>query len=76
MAELAQEGVQPVAGLEQASGAQRLLFGGTAEYVALWFKNEGMESGFYVYVSVVMGVALLISIFMRDTSRHSLIRED
>ena len=52
------------------------LFGGTAEYVALWFKDQGMESGFYVYVSVVMGMALVISLFMRDTARHSLIRED
>src|SRR5688500_20137172 len=23
------------------------LFGGTAEYVALWLKNEGLERGFY-----------------------------
>lgn len=52
------------------------LFGGTAEYVALWFKDQGMESGFYIYVSAVMSVALLISIFMRDTSRHSLIAEN
>jgi MHS family alpha-ketoglutarate permease-like MFS transporter len=52
------------------------IFGGTAEYVALWFKAQGMESGFYVYVSAVMGMALLVSIFMRDTARHSQIRED
>lgn len=52
------------------------LFGGTAEYVALWFKAEGMESGFYLYVSAVMAVAFLISLFMRDTARQSLIRED
>jgi len=52
------------------------VFGGTAEYVALWFKREGMESGFYIYVSAVMGMALLISLFMRDTRRHSRIAED
>ena len=52
------------------------VFGGTAEYVALWFKREGMESGFYLYVAGVMTMALLISIFMRDTGKHSLIRED
>ncbi|HYG28536.1 MAG TPA: MFS transporter, partial [Caulobacteraceae bacterium] len=52
------------------------LFGGTAEYVALWFKDQGMESGFYLYVSAVLSVAFLISLFMRDTGRHSLIRED
>lgn len=52
------------------------VFGGTAEYVALWFKDQGMESGFYLYVSAVMTVALLIALFMRDTARHSLIHED
>ncbi len=52
------------------------IFGGTAEYVALWFKSEGMESGFYIYVSAVMGVAFLIAVTMRDTARHSLIHDD
>ncbi len=52
------------------------VFGGTAEYVALWFKDKGMESGFYLYVSGIMAIAMLIAIFMRDTARHSLIHED
>jgi MHS family alpha-ketoglutarate permease-like MFS transporter len=52
------------------------IFGGTAEYVALWFKSQGMESGFYWYVSAIMGVALLVSILLRDTGKTSLIRED
>lgn len=52
------------------------LFGGTAEYVALWFKNEGMESGFYIYVAVLMAIAAAIALGMRDTARHSQIRED
>jgi len=53
------------------------IFGGTAEYVALWFKEEAkMESGFYIYVSVVMVVALLIALRLRDTNRHSRILED
>lgn len=51
-------------------------FGGTAEYVAFWFKNEGMESGFYIYVACFALIALLISIFMRDTQKASLIVED
>jgi len=52
------------------------VFGGTAEYLALWFKKQGVESGFYIYVAAIMGVALLISLTMRDTRRHSLIAED
>ncbi|HVI31437.1 MFS transporter [Phenylobacterium sp.] len=52
------------------------LFGGTAEYLALWFKGIGAESGFYVYVSAIMGVAMVVALRLRDTNRHSLIRED
>lgn len=52
------------------------IFGGTAEYVALWFKKEGMESGFYVYVATVMGIAFLVALTLRDTNKHSLITED
>lgn len=52
------------------------LFGGTAEYLALWFKTQGMESGFYWYVSAMIGVSLVVYVRMRDTRRHSLIMED
>jgi MHS family alpha-ketoglutarate permease-like MFS transporter len=51
-------------------------FGGTAEYVALWFKREGMESGFYLYVSAIMVVGLVVSLLLRDTGKHSQILED
>ncbi|MDB5457965.1 MAG: hypothetical protein JWP92_3550 [Caulobacter sp.] len=52
------------------------VFGGTAEYAALWFKSTGAESGFYVYASAVMAVGFLIVLTMRDTRRHSRIVED
>ncbi|WP_334161849.1 MFS transporter [Phenylobacterium sp.] len=52
------------------------LFGGTAEYLALWFKGIGAESGFYIYVSAIMGLAMVVAMRLRDTNRHSLIRED
>ncbi|MDB5683686.1 MAG: alpha-ketoglutarate permease [Sphingomonas bacterium] len=52
------------------------MFGGTAEYVALWFKREGMERGFYVYVTAMILVSLIAYLRMRDTRRHSLILED
>jgi MFS transporter, MHS family, alpha-ketoglutarate permease len=52
------------------------IFGGTAEYVALWFKSKGMESGFYWYVTALIGVSLIVYLRMRDTRHHSLIHED
>ena len=51
-------------------------FGGTAEYVALWFKSAGIESGFYIYASVIMALGFLVVLFMPDTRRHSRILED
>ncbi|ANI76667.1 MULTISPECIES: MFS transporter [Sphingobium] len=52
------------------------LFGGTAEFVALYFKQAGIEQAFYIYVTVMIGISLIIYIRMRDTQRHSQIRED
>jgi MHS family alpha-ketoglutarate permease-like MFS transporter len=52
------------------------LFGGTAEFVALWFKQAGMENAFYIYVSVMIAISLIVYVRMRDTRAHSLIRED
>ncbi|MFM8375471.1 MAG: MFS transporter, partial [Phenylobacterium sp.] len=52
------------------------IFGGSAEYVALAFKSRGAESGFYVYVAVVMAIAFLVALRLRDTQRESLILED
>ena len=49
------------------------VFGGSAETVALWFKQSGMESGFYWYVTVCIGVSLLVYVFLPDTKRTSLI---
>ncbi|MFB7995897.1 MFS transporter [Streptomyces sp. NPDC056002] len=43
------------------------LFGGTAEYVALWFKDAGVESGFYWYVAGCAAVSLIVYLTMRET---------
>jgi MHS family alpha-ketoglutarate permease-like MFS transporter len=51
-------------------------FGGTAEYVALWFKSIGMESGFYWYVTFCIGCSLLVYLFMRDTRQYSRLDND
>ena len=46
-------------------------FGGTTEYVALWFKSIGFESGFYFYASAAAGISFLVALTMRDTRVHS-----
>ena len=50
------------------------IFGGTAEYIALWFKKMGHENYFYGYVSLCVFVSLIVYIRMRDTRATSLIR--
>ncbi len=52
------------------------VFGGTAEYVALWFKGMGTESWFYIYISAGAFIALITAVRMRDTGKTSLIEED
>ncbi len=52
------------------------MFGGTAEYVALWFKSIGAERGFYVYVSIVSAISFSVAWAMPDTLRHSRIVEE
>ena len=50
------------------------LFGGTAEYIALWFKNQGHESWFYVYVTMCAFAGLLVYWTMPET-RHRMTEE-
>ncbi len=52
------------------------LFGGTAEYVALWFKQNGLETGFYWYVTACIACSLLAYVWMPDTRATSLIDRD
>ena len=52
------------------------LFGGTAEYLALWFRSQGLEAGFYWYVTACIGVSLLVYVFTADTRRTSRIDRD
>jgi len=46
------------------------LFGGTAEYVALWFKQQGVEEWFFWYVTAFCVLALVASIAMPDTRKR------
>ena len=52
------------------------IFGGTAEYIALWFKSLALESGFYWYATVVISCTLLVCWSMRDTGKTSQINLD
>ena len=52
------------------------LFGGTAEYAALWFKNAGIESGFYWYLTAIIGLATIGFWMMPETKTTGLITED
>lgn len=47
------------------------LFGGTAEYIALWFKDAGHESRFYWYVTGCIAISLIVYLFMNDTKENS-----
>ena len=52
------------------------LFGGTAEYVALRFKQAHLESGFYWYVAIILAVTTVCFWLLPETKRTSLITED
>jgi MHS family alpha-ketoglutarate permease-like MFS transporter len=47
------------------------LFGGSAEYVALWLKEQGREPLFYWYITGCIAVSLFVYLFMKDTRRTS-----
>ncbi|MCF2495649.1 MFS transporter [Dyadobacter chenhuakuii] len=49
------------------------VFGGTAEYLALWAKNLGHESYYYWYVTGCIFISLIIYFKMKDTKHTSLI---
>lgn len=52
------------------------LFGGTAEYIALWLKGIGHQQWFYWYVAICIAISLIIYIGMLDTRKHSRIEEE
>ena len=60
-------------GLSYAIG--NAAFGGTAEYVALWFKSAGNESHFFWYVTVLAVVALIAALSMPDPRKHGYLKD-
>jgi MHS family alpha-ketoglutarate permease-like MFS transporter len=51
------------------------IFGGTAEYIALWLKKAGHEDWYYYYVTICIFISLVVYLLMSDTKRTSLITE-
>ncbi len=47
------------------------LFGGTAEYIALYFKNVGHESLYYWYITGCIFISLIVYAVVRDTKHTS-----
>jgi MHS family alpha-ketoglutarate permease-like MFS transporter len=50
------------------------IFGGSAEYVALWFKQAGMEQNFYWYVSGMCALAFVVAYKMPDPGKSGLLK--
>jgi MFS transporter, MHS family, alpha-ketoglutarate permease len=47
------------------------IFGGSAEYIALWFKNAGHENYFYYYVTVCIFISLAVYLLMDETKNKN-----
>jgi MHS family alpha-ketoglutarate permease-like MFS transporter len=54
-------------GVSLSYGIGNALFGGTAEYFALTFKQSGHEHWFYWYVTLVCSMSFITAVVMRDT---------
>jgi MHS family alpha-ketoglutarate permease-like MFS transporter len=50
------------------------IFGGSAEYVALWFKQAGMEQNFYWYVSAMCAISFVVALRMPDPGKSGLLK--
>ena len=50
------------------------VFGGTAEYVALWFKSGGMEQDFYWYVTAMAALTFVVAWKMPDPQKAGLLK--
>jgi MFS transporter, MHS family, alpha-ketoglutarate permease len=48
------------------------VFGGSAEYVGLWFKHLGHESLFFYYVSACIACTLVTTLFLPEGGTASL----
>lgn len=63
-------------GVGLAYAIANAIFGGSAEYVALWFKNAGSESSFYWYVTGMCAIAFMSAWAMPDSRTHGYLRDE
>jgi MFS family permease len=63
-------------GVGLAYAIANAIFGGSAEYVALWFKDAGAESNFYWYVTGMCAIAFISALTMPDSRKHGFLRDD
>ncbi|RZK55511.1 MAG: MFS transporter, partial [Pedobacter sp.] len=52
------------------------IFGGTAEYIALWLKDIQHENYYYWYITACIFVSLMVYVFMKDTKEVSELDKD
>jgi MHS family alpha-ketoglutarate permease-like MFS transporter len=52
------------------------LFGGSAEYIALWCKSIGHESYFYFYISACIFLSLMVYLSMDDTKDKNAMQQE
>jgi len=52
------------------------VFGGTAEYLALWFKQQNVEHYFYWYITGCIFFSLVVYLRMKDTKKTSSLDND
>ncbi|MHA4896571.1 MFS transporter [Pedobacter sp. PWIIR3] len=52
------------------------IFGGTAEYIALWLKGIGHEPYYYWYITGCIFLSLMVYVFMKDTRKNSSLNDD
>ena len=52
------------------------IFGGTAEYVALYLRSSGVEQYFSYYVAAMAAIAFVAALLMPDLHRHGYLDGD
>lgn len=52
------------------------IFGGTAEYIALWLKDWHHESYYYWYITICIFISLMVYVTMKDTKDNSSLNQD
>ena len=62
-------------GVAVAQAVTAVVFGGTIDYVALSFKNNGHEEWFYFYAAALIFISLIFYVALPDTQKASRIEQ-